>query len=225
MDKILVAIGGGEISGWNFKTKDANQTIYNLEKIDKEIRKLSKKENPKMLFIGTASKENPAYFNAIKNIYENLGCTVENLEIIGNDDKEEILNKVLNQDIIYIGGGNTRYMMSEFDRVNFKDALLKSYNQGIVIAGYSAGAYLMFSTNYEGINGYGLIDAVSIVHYNDKTEEKKKAFFDKVNQEGKFGIALDNCSALVYKNEEMSLIKSKEIAKGYKVEHDKMEEI
>ena len=225
MDKILVAIGGGEISGWNFKTKDANQTIYNLEKIDKEIRKLSKKENPKMLFIGTASKENPAYFNAIKNIYENLGCTVENLEIIGNDDKEEILNKVLNQDIIYIGGGNTRYMMSEFDRVDFKDALLKSYNQGTVIAGYSAGAYLMFSTNYEGINGYGLIDAVSIVHYNDKTEEKKKAFFDKVNQEGKFGIALDNCSALVYKNEEMSLIKSKEIAKGYKVEHDKMEEI
>ena len=225
MDKILVAIGGGEILGWNFKTKDANQTIYNLEKIDKEIRKLSKKENPKMLFIGTASKENPAYFNAIKNIYENLGCTVENLEIIGNDDKEEILNKVLNQDIIYIGGGNTRYMMSEFDRVNFKDALLKSSNQGTVIVGYSAGAYLMFSTNYEGINGYGLIDAVSIVHYNDKTEEKKKAFFDKVNQEGKFGIALDNCSALVYKNEEMSLIKSKEIAKGYKVEYDKMEEI
>lgn len=225
MDKILVAIGGGEISGWNFKSKDANQSIYDLENIDKEIRNLSEKENPKVIFIGTASRENPAYFNAIKNIYENLGCIVENLEIIGNNDKEEIHSKVLSSDIIYIGGGNTKYMLSELERVNLKDAILKAYNQGIIVAGYSAGAYLMFSDNYEGIDGYGLIDAVTIVHFNDKSEEKKKAFFDKVNQERKLGIALDNCTALVYKNEKICLIKSKETAKGYKVENGIMEEI
>ena len=67
MDKIAVAIGGGEIPGWNFKTKDANGLVYDQKEIDLSIRALSKKERPKLLFIGTASKENPYYFNAIKN--------------------------------------------------------------------------------------------------------------------------------------------------------------
>ena len=71
MDKKLVTIGGGLIKGYNFETKDDKQLFYQTESIDKEIVKLSNKKNPKLLFIGTASKENILYYKAIKNIYEN----------------------------------------------------------------------------------------------------------------------------------------------------------
>ena len=32
MAKNLVLIGGGEIKGWNFQTKDENQDLYQTEK-------------------------------------------------------------------------------------------------------------------------------------------------------------------------------------------------
>ena len=107
-------------------------------------------------------------------------------------------------------------MLSEWERVNLKDALLKAYNNGIILAGYSAGAYAMFNTNYEGIDGFNIIDAVVCVHYNEKSDEKKSMFLEKIKEIGKPGIALDNSVALVYKNEEIFLVKETEEFKGYK---------
>ena len=37
MEKIAVAIGGGDIFGWNFKTKDDKNFEYNLRKVDEYI--------------------------------------------------------------------------------------------------------------------------------------------------------------------------------------------
>ena len=42
--KNFVGIGGGEISGWNFKTKDANQDLYQTRGIDEYIVSLTEKK-------------------------------------------------------------------------------------------------------------------------------------------------------------------------------------
>ena len=220
MDKIAVAIGGGEIIGWNFKTKDANGIVYDLEEIDKSIRGLSKCENPKLLFIGTATKENPHYFNAIKNIYESLGCKVDELKIIDNYiNKDDIHKKVLDADIIYIGGGNTKFMLFEWEKVDLKDAIINSYNQGTIIAGYSAGAYAIFSVNYEEINGFGIIDGVVCAHYNEKSDEKKNQFFDTIKKMDKTGYAIDNSTAVLSINGNLNSLKSMENSKVLKMEY------
>ena len=219
MNKIAVAIGGGEIPGWNFKTKDANGTIYDLEEIDKSIRNLSTKNNPKLLFIGTASKENPYYFNAIKNIYESLGCIVDELKIIDNYNKEDAFYEILDADIIYIGGGNTKFMLSEWEKIDLKDVILEAYNKGIIIAGYSAGAYAIFSVNYEEIEGFDLIDGVVCAHYNDKLDEKKKQFLDTVKNRNKTGFAIDNSAAVLSINGKLQLVKGSENAKVIKIEY------
>lgn len=219
MLKKLVTIGGGRIKGWNFDTKDSNQEIYETENIDKEIVKLSEKENPKLLFIGTASKENPIYFNAIKNIYEDLGCVAECLEIISNNDLGKIREKVLSSDIIYIGGGNTRFMLQEWERVGLKEILLEAYNKGIVMSGFSAGTYCWFKYNYELIKGFDLINAIVCVHYDEKSEEKKKQFFEAIKNNNMIGIALDNGTALEIINNRFKVIKSIENANAYIIKY------
>ena len=219
MDKIAVAIGGGEILNWNFKTKDANGTIYDLKEIDKSIRKLSINNNPKLLFIGTASKENPHYFNAIKNIYESTGCIVDELKIIDNYNKEDSFKKVLDADIIYIGGGNTKFMLSEWEKVDLKDAIIDAYNKGRIIAGYSAGAYAIFSVNYEEIEGFGIIDEVVCAHYNEKSDEKKKQFLDTIKSRNKIGYAIDNSAAVLSINGKLQVVKSVDTAKVIKMEY------
>lgn len=219
MLKKLVTIGGGRIKGWNFDTKNSDQEIYETENIDKEIVKLSEKENPKLLFIGTASKENPIYFNAIKNIYEDLGCVAESLEIISSNDLEKIREKVLSSDIVYIGGGNTRFMLQEWERVGLKEILLEAYNNGIVMSGFSAGAYCWFKYNYELIEGFNLINAIVCVHYDEKSEEKKKQFFEVIKNNNMIGIALDNGTALETINNRFKVIKSIENANAYIIKY------
>lgn len=222
--KKIVAIGGGEISGWNFKTKDENQELYQTKAIDEEVFKLANKSNPKFLFIGTATRENKTYYNAIRSIYERLGCKVSLLEILNKYiNIEEIKNTILSSDIIYIGGGNTKFMLEEWQKINLDKILLEAYNKGIVIAGFSAGAYVCFSYNYELIEGLDIIKAISCVHYNEKSEEKKKKFYEAIKDTNILGIALENGTALEYLEGKYKIIKSIKDAKAYKIGYIKEE--
>ena len=107
----LVCIGGGEIP----RVKNGIQLPYETKEIDEEIVRLSDKPNPKLLFIGTASTNSYDYFLVIKKIFEDLGCIVENLDLL-NDliDMKEVERQILNTDIIYVGGGNTRFMLEKW---------------------------------------------------------------------------------------------------------------
>ncbi len=215
MSKNLVLIGGGEIKGWNFQTKDTNQDLYQTENIDKTIVSLTAKENPRLLFIGTASRENEYYFNAIRDIYSDLGCSVESLKMSDSNIKE----KILNSDIIYIGGGNTRFMLAEWEKVNLKEYLIEAYNKGIVVSGFSAGNYCWFKYNYEMIEGFGIINAISCVHYEDKSEEKINEFYNNIKSVALPGIALDNGVAIRFFENKFEIIKSIKDAKAFKVSY------
>ena len=174
-ERKLVAIGGGKIPKWSFETKDDKETKYETKAIDEEIVRISGKVNPRMIFIGTASKENGYYFNAIKDIYEALGAEVTNLSLEDfnemHETKEEYINRIrnliLDSDIIYIGGGNTKYMIEKWKEFYIENILKEALADGTVLAGFSAGSYIMFKFNYELIQGMDLISMVNIVHYDE----------------------------------------------------------
>ena len=88
----LVCIGGGEIP----RIKNGIKLPYETRKIDEEIVRISGKENPKLLFIGTASTNSYSYCLVIKEIFENLGCIVSNLDLLqDNLNMEEIKYNIL----------------------------------------------------------------------------------------------------------------------------------
>ena len=213
MDK-LVCIGGGEIP----RIKNGVSLPYETKEIDEEIVKLSDKENPELLFIGTASKDNNEYFLAIKDIFEKLGCNVYNLNLLeDNLDTGNIKKLILNTDIIYVGGGDTRFMLQRWKKFGVDKLLIQAYNMGIVCSGLSAGSYCWFKYNYDLIEGLGIINAVNCVHYEEKDEIARNKFYDVIKEKKLDGIALENCTALKIVDGKMNVIKSNKDRNAYKI--------
>lgn len=212
----IVCIGG--LLG--IKSKDNVFLPYTPNNIDLEILNLSEKNNPKVLFIGTASKEREDYYNSFKAAYEKLGASVENLIILDNKlSNEEIREKILSVDIIYVGCGKTKFMLEIWKRKDIDKALVEACNKGIVLAGMSAGSYCWFKYNYELIQGVNLIEMINCVHYEEKNEKKKKIFYDNIQRLGIKGIALDNDISIVFLDDKYKVVKNKDSAKAYEIEY------
>ena len=213
----IVCIGG--LNG--LKNEKGEFISYEPRKVDKEIIKLSNKNHPNVLFIGTASKEREDYFNTFSVAYKSLGAKVEALRILNDElTPNGISDKILSADIIYVGCGNTRFMLEKWKEKGVDIALEKAYQKGIVLAGMSAGSYCWFDYNYDSIQGLGFINAVNCVHYNRKDEIAKKKFYDVMQNKNMMGIALDDCLALEVIDNEFKIIKNNENAKANKIYFD-----
>lgn len=174
-----------------------------------------------MLFIGTASKEREDYFENFKIAYENLGASVKPLLILDNKStRNEILDKILSVDIIYVGCGNTSFMLDKWNEYGIDSALKKAYEKGIVLAGMSAGSYCWFAYNYDLIQGLGLINAINCVHYNKKDSISIEKFYEVIKNKRMPGFALEDCVSLEFIDGNFKIIKNDENAKTYKIFFD-----
>lgn len=217
--KKIMAIGGGEIG--------RRETA----KIDQQIIKLSGKKRPKFLFIPTASLDNGVYVRTVNDYFgKRLGCLVDVLYLVNRKvGRQEIKDKILKADIIYVGGGNTLRMMIIWRRLGVDKFLKEAHKKGIVLSGLSAGAACWFkyalsdsrkfknkNAPYIKIKGLGFINALACPHY-DTEPDRKSALKKMMKREKIFGIALDNCAALEVIDNKFRILTSKNGANGYKV--------
>lgn len=199
----IVAIGGGEIGRYGSHAET-------LE-IDVEIKKMSGKSNPKLLFISTASKDSKSYIDSFYNHFgKRLGCSISNIELHKNNyTYNELKQMVFSSDIIYVGQGNTKMMLSLWKRVGLDRILARAFNEtDIVLSGLSAGAICWFkfgisdSERFENPNAelinlpcLGLVDLTICPHY-DVEEDRKPNFINLIKETGNIGIGLDDCCAI-----------------------------
>ena len=209
--KALVCIGGGDVPRY----KNGVLLSYETKEIDEEIVKLTNKDRPKFLFISIASSHPEEYFEGIKKVYEKLGCIVSHLNI--NKSYEEIEKDILDTDIIYIGGGNTKYLINQLKEKGLDKLFNKAYNTGIVCSGLSAGSYCWFKYNYDFIEGMNVINAVNCVHYDEKDEIAKNKLYEVVKENNIVGYAIDNQVALEFINDRVNVIKSNPKRNAYKI--------
>jgi dipeptidase E len=158
---VIVAIGGGEI-----RTRG---TAF----IDRETIRLSKKKNPKVLFIPTASSDSERYRKRVQEYFGKfLKCRTDILLLIKEQpSKEQIRKKILPADVIYVGGGNTLQMMRVWRRLGVDKLIKAAYEKGTVLSGISAGSICWFDSGhsdsmsfykprkwkYTNVRGIGLI--------------------------------------------------------------------
>ena len=210
----IVAISGGDL-----KT---------THKINQYIVELSGKENANLLFVGTASNDAEDYISRIHSEFESLGCTVKELSLTTKKYQDDEIDNMLNQaDIIYVGGGDTAFMIDIWKKHNLDYKLKKIYLEDkAVLSGISAGAMCWFNCGHSDSSifwknntvGYGWVDELLDIHsfafcphYNERAES-----FDKMIREKTLpGIALEENVAFVEKNGSISFISSDASSKAY----------
>ncbi len=208
MDKIIIAIGGGEIK---------NKTTL---KIDEYAANLAKEhagdKRAVALFIGTASHDSMPYFNSFRKTYTSVFDIKAEVALIvyGEMNKEHIAAKIEAADLIYVGGGDTLFMLDKWRETGLLELILQAYERGTVICGLSAGAICWFkdmytdfeimrgeSSRYVMKKGLGVLGGAMCPHYNER-----QADFDEtvLTENIPFAYCAENDSALVFKNGEFS---------------------
>ncbi|MEL7650011.1 MAG: peptidase E [Sedimentibacter sp.] len=217
----IFAIGGGEIG--NLETLD----------IDKKIVESANKTKPKALFIPTASSEPQACIDSFNYVYgEKLGCSTDVLLLLeGKTSNEQARKQIMSTDIIYVGGGNTSMMLHVWETYGVDKSLKEAYKNGKILSGLSAGAICWFKSghsdsqsfytkdkwDYIRVEGINFIDAMICPHYNEDTREDD--FNQKILEYDEIGLALDNNSAIEFKNNFYKIHKSDLKSKAYILYH------
>ena len=142
MEKRIIAIGGGEIK---------SKTTLEIDRYVAELAKIHAGEKrANALFIGTASHDSMPYFNSFRKTYTSVFDIKAEVALIvyGEMDIERIAKKIDDADCIYIGGGDTVYMLEKWQETGLDKLLINAYNQGKIICGLSAGAICWFRDMY-----------------------------------------------------------------------------
>ena len=201
--RTLIAIGGGELKG---KT-----TL----KIDEYIAKLIKKRacpgRGTALFIGTASHDSLPYFNSFRKIYTSVFDIKAEVALLTKKDVplEHNAEKLKKTDLIYVGGGDTLYMLEVWRKTGFDKLILEAYREGVPLAGLSAGAICWFEKMYTDSSerldgtyavedGLGLIPGIMTPHYNRRPE------FDEIAKDYPVKYAAKDNEALLFLDEQFA---------------------
>ena len=194
--KNIVAIGGGGFG----------RSLGSLA-IEKYIISLVNKKNPKICFIPTASGDNDLYKLNFYRAFSELKCITSHIDFFSRT--EDLEEKVSTQDIIYVGGGNTKSMLAVWKEWNLHEILKKAYENGIVMSGVSAGAICWFdkgitdsySDRLEIIDCLGIVKGIACPHF-DEEKERKPYVYEIIQKEIiKSCICIEGNCALHIKND------------------------
>lgn len=207
MQKTIIAIGGGEIK--NKTTLEIDRYVANLAKIHAGEKRAN------ALFLGTASHDSMPYFNSFRKTYTSVFDIKAEVGLIvyGEMNIEKIADKISNADCIYIGGGDTVYMLEKWSESGLDRLVIDAYNQGKIICGLSAGAICWFTdmyTDYEIMRGQsadyvmkkglGILDGTMCPHFNHRESDFTATMLNKNIQKA---YAVEDDCALVFVNGEL----------------------
>lgn len=211
--KQIIAMGGG---GFTSRAQNLALERYIIEQTGKE--------NPKVCFLPQASAESQEYLVKFYESFSKLGAIPCWISLFGRVEPAW-QEKLLEQDLIYVGGGNTKSMLALWKEWKMDKLLLEAYNKGIVLSGVSAGAICWFEQCLtDSVWPLGVLDGMKILsgsccpHYDSETE-RRPSYVDKVNKtEILPGIALEDHTAAHFVDGQLKAVVSEKAGrKAYHV--------
>ena len=165
MDRQIIAIGGGGFG------REINEL-----KIENYIIEQSDIDSPSICFIPTATGDEKDYIENFYKAFDSLGCKTSHIDFFKRTIKlEEHINE---QDIIYVGGGNTKSMLAVWREWKLDEILHKAYINGTIMSGVSAGAICWFEKGITDswkdhqaiIPCLGFVKVICCPHYDEEPE-------------------------------------------------------
>ncbi len=171
-EKNIVAIGGGGFG----------RTIKDL-RIEKYILNLSEKEKPNICFIPTATGDNDSYKVNFYDVFTKFSCNPTHIDFFKRTI--DLSSHIKEQDIIFVGGGNTKSMLAVWKDWGLDVLLRDSYENGTVMSGVSAGAICWFEKGITDswahdlavMDCLGFVNGICCPHYDE--EPARKPFVEK----------------------------------------------
>ena len=202
MDRIFVLLGGGEL-----KTKE---TLALDRAIGEMAKRRAGEKRANALFVGTASHDLMPYYNTFHKTYTgelDIKTDVA-LSIYTEMNAEKLDGKFAKADLIYVGGGDTVFMLDHWKRTGLGERVLEAYRRGVIVAGLSAGAICWFEkmytdsasvgdgTNYTIQSALGILPGGACPHYGQRRSD-----FAETIPEGTPWLCMENNAAVVFRNE------------------------
>ena len=184
------------------------------------------RDRPRVCFLATASGDAPTY---IANFYASFARKAEATHLpLFVRTGEPIEPFLLEQDVIYVGGGNTENMLAIWRLHGVDRALRRAWDEGVVLTGLSAGSLCWFESGTTDSfgpqlapfsDGLGFIPGSHAPHYDG--EPNRRPHYLRLVGEGAVpaGYAADDGAALVFHGTDLNeVVASRPNARGYRVE-------
>ena len=217
----IVALGGG-----GFSDEPDNPLL------DDFILSLSPRQPPKVCFVPTASAESPAYLVRFYRAFSGRAIATD-LTLFDPPSMPrqpprtaDLGPFVAQQDIIYVGGGNTAHLLAMWRTHGLDKLLREAWMRGTILCGVSAGMLCWFrggvTDSFGGLealaDGLGLIDATACPHY-DGEAERRPTYHRLIGEGFHWGYAADDRAALHFRGTELEEVVSSQVgAAAYRVE-------
>lgn len=213
----IITMGGG-----GFSMEPENLAL------DRYVLAQTKAERPKVCFLAQASGESLDYTVRFYRAFNSLGCEASHLSLF-SPHTAAIEAFLMEQDVIYVGGGNTKSMLALWREWGVDKALAKAADNGTVLAGISAGCicwYQYGSTDsipggYTALPCLGYLDAGCSPHYDGEAQRRPRlhAMVASGEMPASYGFD-DGVAAHFIDGKRVRIVSSRPNAKGYWVERD-----
>ncbi|ANU09484.1 hypothetical protein A1A1_11877 [Planococcus antarcticus DSM 14505] len=218
----IIAMGGG-----GFLMEPDNPLL------DQYILQQANKPLPKICFIPTASGDADSYIEKFYDFFNQQKCVPSHLSLF-KPPTRDLERFVLEQDIIYVGGGNTKNLLVLWKEWGLGEILRKAWEQGIVLAGLSAGSICWYEEGVtdsygdklEPLEALGFLRGSHCPHYDGEAERRPtyRQFIDQGILQT--GIAADDGAAVHYIGQDIKrIVSSRPAAKAYRVSRGEEEEM
>jgi dipeptidase E len=212
----IVAMGGG-----GFSMEPENPLL------DEFVLSLARTERPAVCCLPTASGDSERYVADFYHAFSRFDCRPRDLRLFFREGAD-LESFVLEQDVIYVGGGNTANLLAVWRVHGLDEILRRAWERGVVLCGLSAGMNCWFEQSVTDSfgpqmapldDGVGLLSGSACPHYDG--EELRRPTYRRLVGSGELraGWAADDGAALVFEGRELrEVVSSRSDARAYRVE-------
>jgi dipeptidase E len=184
-----------------------------------------RKHRPHVCFIGTASGDADSYIRRFHKAFPRARAAASHLTLFKRTTKD-LKAFLLNQDVVYVGGGNTANLLAVWRLHGLDRALRAAWNAGVVMAGISAGAICWFEdgltdsfgTSFRPLNdGLGWVRGGCCPHYENE-KRRRPELLRLVKRGFPATIALDDGAAAHFIGTRLAeIVSSRPRARAFRV--------